>query len=669
MLTHTLPVLIKNINQNTNVISNWQFVRKFFFIDNISGSKISNFSTSNTQKVDKLSILRYLKTLSIIINIQDTTDKDKIFPPVLIIEYAELTHEQINKIAEVTLDYKIKFTIKDSNIDSNIKVTIGFCLGLALTISGIRAWSYSKRHHKSTFNIFVLIWFFVYIISSVGNVILLCVIGFCFYLFIFYEGQTIPYILLPENINEKTIKIFTIIAFFFKFIEVLGFMYQYWHIDILFIDWEQSKTMYNRSIYNKYDPLYSMSISELNVDELSTNRCKLSETSSEIATAKRKKSPYKLNKYHNSNYSDKSFAPSKYKTNISSVESVSKLSSQLGNENSDFTNLSVSIWRTYFVANEWLNLQTKRKINVTVQLLCVVCTYQIIQLYPWILRIPKLTCQFSEDNYNFTLHYTVCILIYISIYCIQWLTSVVFLEPCITNRMQEFVNLCSTANISVFILPFNYYGFYIHGRSVHGFADVDLPTLINNLQMEKSNLCAHRGLVPGTTQQTFILCLTKTFRIIFDTVSGLTKIKRSNFLKAYACSVKNGERIFNARLKLKHLLCKFVDHCLKHEDYIIKEQHFFEKLFNIIFSCNEKKSIFYIDNNYSFNQVLLHGNEWLLATFEISMFTFIIVLCEDCIMAVTLTVLTSILLSIIIKHNGKRNLSNNTLLDKTFILQ
>ncbi|KOC65395.1 Meckelin [Habropoda laboriosa] len=113
-----------------------------------------------------------------------------------------------------------------------------------------------------------------------------------------------------------------------------------------------------------------------------------------------------------------------------------------------------------------------------------------------------------------------------SIYCIQWLVSVLFFEPCITNRMQEFVNLCSIANISVFILPFNYYGFYIHGRSVHGFADVNLPTLINDLQMEQNNLCAHKGLVPGTTQQTFILRLTKTFRIIFDTGSGLTKIVR-----------------------------------------------------------------------------------------------------------------------------------------------
>lgn len=59
---------------------------------------------------------------------------------------------------------------------------------------------------------------------------------------------------------------------------------------------------------------------------------------------------------------------------------------------------------------------------------------------------------------------------------------------------------------------------------MHGFADTDLRTLINDLQMEKNNLCAHRGLVPGTTQQTFILYLTKTFRITFNKSLELTNI-------------------------------------------------------------------------------------------------------------------------------------------------
>jgi meckelin len=56
----------------------------------------------------------------------------------------------------------------------------------------------------------------------------------------------------------------------------------------------------------------------------------------------------------------------------------------------------------------------------------------------------------------------------------------------------------------------------MHIRSVHGFADTDLSTLISDLRKEEDNLCAHRGLVPGTTDQTFILSLTQSFKSLYD---------------------------------------------------------------------------------------------------------------------------------------------------------
>lgn len=74
----------------------------------------------------------------------------------------------------------------------------------------------------------------------------------------------------------------------------------------------------------------------------------------------------------------------------------------------------------------------------------------------------------------------------------------------------------------------------------------------------------------------------------------------------------------------------------------------------------------FADNNYSFNQVLLYGNEWLLATFEISIFTLIIVLCNNSTLAIIVTILVSTLLTLIMKHNGKKNVNNNILLNRIF---
>lgn len=55
-------------------------------------------------------------------------------------------------------------------------------------------------------------------------------------------------------------------------------------------------------------------------------------------------------------------------------------------------------------------------------------------------------------------------------------------------------------------------------RSVHGFADTDLQTLSNDLQKEQNNLCAHRGLVPGTVDQTFIISLSPPFHYFYNKI-------------------------------------------------------------------------------------------------------------------------------------------------------
>ena len=46
----------------------------------------------------------------------------------------------------------------------------------------------------------------------------------------------------------------------------------------------------------------------------------------------------------------------------------------------------------------------------------------------------------------------------------QWLFNGLVYERFVEDKMQQFVDLCSIANISVFILYERNYGYYIHGR-------------------------------------------------------------------------------------------------------------------------------------------------------------------------------------------------------------
>jgi meckelin len=47
---------------------------------------------------------------------------------------------------------------------------------------------------------------------------------------------------------------------------------------------------------------------------------------------------------------------------------------------------------------------------------------------------------------------------------LQWLFIVLVYERYIKNVIQDFVDICSLANVSVFILALQNYGFYVHGR-------------------------------------------------------------------------------------------------------------------------------------------------------------------------------------------------------------
>jgi meckelin len=55
-------------------------------------------------------------------------------------------------------------------------------------------------------------------------------------------------------------------------------------------------------------------------------------------------------------------------------------------------------------------------------------------------------------------------------------------------------------------------------RSVHGFADIDMHTMIDQLHREEEDLCGRRGLVPSTDQQTFLISVPRTFRQIYNRV-------------------------------------------------------------------------------------------------------------------------------------------------------
>lgn len=55
-------------------------------------------------------------------------------------------------------------------------------------------------------------------------------------------------------------------------------------------------------------------------------------------------------------------------------------------------------------------------------------------------------------------------------------------------------------------------------RSAHGFSDTDMESLIGQLRREEDNMVRHRGLVPGTENQTFEMTIPSSLRTYYRRV-------------------------------------------------------------------------------------------------------------------------------------------------------
>ncbi|XP_012263397.3 meckelin [Athalia rosae] len=668
---YPLPVLIRNTNKEQTDASGWRLVRRFFIIDTISGIKALPSSFNTEFKRDKHpSIMRYAKSIHLLIKVQNKEDQGKIFPPLIILEYDELPMEHIRRNVEVKISYRVTYILANDDMYMAIEVATGVLSGLGLAFAAIKAWSYSKRNGNEILSASTFLWFLIFCCGILGNIFIF--VSFCasVYTFIFYKGQTVLHVLLPSDTTEEKVRIFVIVAFCLKLVETITLVYRFRNLDIFFIDWEQPRSVLSQPNYDSphtsLKKLYAKRFPDENPNPL--------KTPSDIISARRKRTPRKSSIIGTPSRQSKCSTPSKLSVSNFLEESFIENPSIKGPVIlNNRQKIPVSIWRTYFIANEWFRIQTMRKVNVVVQGIATLFILEVLDIKFWARPDPDFTINAADpmlqERESFTLKFGVGTLVYISVHCAQWLIMVTFYERYIKNHIQEFVDLCSMANISVFILSQNRYGFYIHGRSVHGFADTDLATLINNLKQEEENLCAHRGLLPGTTEQSFVISVSKTFRDFYDKIMSDKIINdESRFFRRKMVGTSRKERNVQTYQKMTQFLTQFVDHCFKDLNYLVREKRFLEKLLDIEFTDTVDGSVFHIDNNHSFDRVMFYGNEWTLVTFEITLFNFVGALFQDYTLAIIITVLVSQLLVVCRKYNGKKNLANKTLIDERFLL-
>uniref|UniRef100_A0A287A6K8 Transmembrane protein 67 n=1 Tax=Sus scrofa TaxID=9823 RepID=A0A287A6K8_PIG len=331
----------------------------------------------------------------------------------------------------------------------------------------------------------------------------------------------------------------------------------------------------------------------------------------------------------------------------------------------------VSIWRTYFVANEWNEIQTVRKINPLFQVLTVLFLLEVVGFKNLALMDSSSSLSRSPPSYiapySRILRYAVSTVLWLVIGIIQIMFFAVFYERFIEDKIRQFVDLCCMSNISVFLLSHKCFGYYIHGRSVHGHADTNMEEMNMNLKREAENLCSQRGLVPNTDGQTFQIAISSQMRQHYDRIHE-TLTRRNGPARLLSSSASTFEQSIKAYHTMNKFLGSFIDHVHKEMDYFIKDKLLLERILGMEFMEPMEKSIFYNDEGYSFSSVLYYGNEATLLIYDLLFFCVVDLACQNFILAAFLTYLQQEIFRFIRNTVGQKNLASKTLVDQRFLI-
>ncbi|NXW16104.1 MKS3 protein, partial [Circaetus pectoralis] len=331
----------------------------------------------------------------------------------------------------------------------------------------------------------------------------------------------------------------------------------------------------------------------------------------------------------------------------------------------------VSIWRTYFIANEWNEIQTVRKINPLFQVLAVLFFLEVVGFSN--LALMDSSSSLTRSSESFIAPWSRILRFGVS--AALWL-AIAFLQVCKTHDILNYhfqagswklEYITRQSIISVFLLSHSCFGYYIHGRSVHGHADTNMEEMNMNLKREAENLCSQRGLLPNTDGQTFQISISRKMRLHYDRIHETLTRKRgpARLLDSSANTFEQSTRAYNTMNKF---LNSFIDHVHKEMDYIVKDKLLLERILGMEFMEPLEKSIFYNDEGHSFSDVLYYGNETTLLIFDILFFSIVDLASQSFVLAAILTYLQQEIFRFIRNTLGQKNLASKTLVDERFLI-
>ena len=344
-------------------------------------------------------------------------------------------------------------------------------------------------------------------------------------------------------------------------------------------------------------------------------------------------------------------------------------------------------WRMLHVANQFNALQSKRVISLYFSFCWFILLYYKCKWSYRETQVPT-TKRHHHSPVNFIIRHFLSSIIIIGSGAIQMIV-VRFLQLWIPLKKQEFLDLCSVSNISVFILDEKLHGYYIHGQAPFGKADANLDELLRFLDEERKGKVRARGFAGAEEDsQSYEMYISYAMRVIYD---GLYYIQNEAF---YAQNQPNLQKVIDERklgMIYKYIpdvakkgnldyLSTYMNSVLKNKienvssnaGVYIKEKNMIERILcyppdNVeIRNFNSQDIILYKDPNLSFDDVLFTGMEWEWFVMDVYLFQFWTRILDNTEIAIFLTYVIDYALAFIRKFFGEKNVAKKAVIDDRF---
>eukprot|EP01038_Epipyxis_sp_PR26KG_P012906 gene12906-17295_t len=678
---YPVPVRVLNLKSNGQYINERVtvktcnthdiLVRRFFLFDVVSGI------SSDTTNFNGLQVMRYASYFTLISSLSTKEGRSKIYPSVLTINYTEVVPTTWSlssqpKSTSKSFPYYIGEIFVNAyyimDYESFLKTFQGFAITACVLFGFLafyRYYNWNKRNSRviststlstniGAINFSSLINICVLITHSWVLIFFPFTVIMCWYVFVFYKVETFPALLLPPM--PETSLYTTTDNFYYGFIANLYVMTAFQLFYVLHLVYKQC----NADIFFiDWEPRIKNS------------------------------------------------------TNITST-TQQKAPSASTNNNNSVLNHPVSIWRTILVANEYVEMLTKRKTSLVFTLFFIGFFLIGLELDYNATPQPFLANK-SRDDTNIVLKFGNVTFFFLILSLMQYLFFYLIYERYFSEPPEQlFVDFCTIAKISIIILDEPYHGYYLHCRSPYQYADTNMVELIDNLHKEEVGLVSDRSLdnCPDDTQS-FQLYLTHEFRKTFDSMhqiisqttttndfinqrqqqnnnrnqrnnpnnnnnnNGYHNPNQSQSIPLTNKLRKNNsplpsEKVLKAWQELNIFLQEFVENNfgISNLKYTFHEPTYIEKMTGLSpdILTNDMSSVFFLDREYLYTRVMFLGHERDLLLLNILSYSIFDLWFGSTGISLFLCYLLDLLICYIRQQWGQAVVSRKTLVDSRFMI-